>query len=558
MEKFLRALVVCALLTTILTTGATAQSMDEVYSQEGVDNETIQTDAFIEYEGVEVAIQNVINEKSARWTAKRTALSDLPIEEKEMLCGLKIDDSFNIPAMDSTEMVMVGDTAPSDPTAFDWRNYDDEDWTTPIRDQGSCGSCWAFGALAAMEAHINIQKGDPTFDQDLSEQDLLSCSPGSCGGWYEDAVLDWLMDEGTIDESCFPYQADETISCDTACPDNASKIWRITNWGWISASRSDIKGHVLDSPIVTGMAVYEDFYYYGGGIYEHVWGGLQGYHLVSIVGYNETAGYWICKNSWGTSWGESGWFKIKYGQCGIEDWNAYIEPPIIEPTGSVPQAPIISSLTHPDENQSYCTRNATFNWTTPQDASEIVCYGYTLDQSTDTTPVDTCDASENTTSYTNLTDGTWYFHVKAKNTAGNWGPAGHYKITISACGPNVVVTAHNVSFSPVFPGKTTQINISLTLNNTGDTPAEIYAVFKTNVSNIFGLNGNDENLIPGNNFKLGPAGNEIALTNTSFPTVISTLAAGEQETYDVVLLVPEDQEAGDYKAVVELSWEAVD
>jgi uncharacterized membrane protein len=72
------------------------------------------------------------------------------------------------------------------------------------------------------------------------------------------------------------------------------------------------------------------------------------------------------------------------------------------------------------------------------------------------------------------------------------------------------------------------------------------------------LNGNDENLIPGNNFKLGPAGNEIALTNTSFPTVISTLAAGEQETYDVVLLVPEDQEAGDYKGVMELSWEAVD
>jgi hypothetical protein len=116
---------------------------------------------------------------------------------------------------------------------------------------------------------------------------LLSCSPGDCDGWYEDAVLNWLRDEGTVDEACFPYQADDTIPCSDHCPDWASRIWQITDWGWVSSSINDIKGHLLDAPLVTGMAVYDDFSDYDGGIYEHVSGDLLGYHLVSMVGYDE-------------------------------------------------------------------------------------------------------------------------------------------------------------------------------------------------------------------------------------------------------------------------------
>ena len=231
----------------------------------------------------------------------------------------------------ATKTVYRVDTtgAPPYPDAFDWRD-NGGDWTTPIRDQGACGSCWAFGSLCSMESYINIQKDDPTADIDLSEQYLLSCSAGDCDGWYEDAVLDYLRDTGTVDEACFPYQADDTIPCSNACADAKCRTWQITDWDWIPPSTSEIQGHLLDAPIVTQMVVYEDFHYYTGGIYEHVWGNLSGYHLVNMVGYNDTENYWICKNSWNTTWGENGWFRIRYGECEIETGNAYIVLPITE------------------------------------------------------------------------------------------------------------------------------------------------------------------------------------------------------------------------------------
>jgi uncharacterized repeat protein (TIGR01451 family) len=244
--------------------------------------------------------------------------------------GLACDDAGDLwMVSQATKTVYHVDTTQAYPDAFDWRD-NGGDWTTPIRDQGACGSCWAFGSLCSMESYINIQKDDPTADIDLSEQYLLSCSAGDCDGWYEDAVLDYLRDTGTVDEACFPYQADDTIPCSNACADADCRTWQITDWDWVPPSTSEIQGHLLDAPIVTQMTVYEDFHYYTEGIYEHVWGNLSGYHLVNMVGYNDTENYWICKNSWNTTWGENGWFRIRYGECEIETGNAYIVPPITE------------------------------------------------------------------------------------------------------------------------------------------------------------------------------------------------------------------------------------
>ena len=246
--------------------------------------------------------------------------------------GLACDAAGNLwMVSQATKNAYLVDTtgAPAYPDAFDWRN-NSGDWTTPIRDQGSCGSCWAFGSLCSMESHINIQKDDPTADIDLSEQYLLSCTDGDCTGWYYPLIMNWLRDTGTVDEACFPYQADDTIPCSDACADADCRTWQITDWDWVPPSTWEVQGHLLDAPIVTGMEVYEDFFDYTGGIYEHVWGNFTDYHLVNMVGYNDTEHYWICKNSWNTSWGENGWFRIRYGECGIETMNAYIEPPIIE------------------------------------------------------------------------------------------------------------------------------------------------------------------------------------------------------------------------------------
>jgi len=101
--------------------------------------------------------------------------------------------------------------------------------------------------------------------------------------------------------------------------------------------------------------------------------------------------------------------------------------------GTEPSAPVISSSTHPNENTWYCTQNPTFAWTSPSDPSGIYGYSYTLDHSSSTTPNTVRDTTGNSKSYTNLAYGIWYFHVRARDNAGNWGPADHYKIMIEDC-----------------------------------------------------------------------------------------------------------------------------
>ena len=71
-------------------------------------------------------------------------------------------------------------------------------------------------------------------------------------------------------------------------------------------------------PLVTYMTVYDDFYYYAGGVYQHSTGNLDGGHCVCVIGYDDNQGAWICRNSWGTGWGAAGFFLIAYGQVGID------------------------------------------------------------------------------------------------------------------------------------------------------------------------------------------------------------------------------------------------
>jgi len=122
-----------------------------------------------------------------------------------------------------------------------------------------------------------------------------------------------------------------------------------------------------------------------------------------------------------------------------------------------PPPPTIFSSTHPDEDRWYSNDNPYFTWTTPTDLSGIAGYSYVLDQSSSTIPDEGIEPPGTSKSYSNLDDGTWYFHVRAKDGAGNWGPADHYKVNIdttppgtpslseSHCGPNW--TSHN---SPYF------------------------------------------------------------------------------------------------------------
>lgn len=236
-------------------------------------------------------------------------------------------------------------TTNNPPSSWDWRNAEYKgitgDWTTPIKNQGDCGSCWAFGAIAAFESVYNLQNGNPDLDIDLSEQFLVSCGQesnpfgihGCCGGMMS-ATLEFLSSQGTIPESCFYYQgidsmgrdaydcnkifpSHDPVKCSDKCSDWDNSVIKIKNYNMILGNKAIKNAISTYGPIITGMEVYEDFKFYDGGIYKrNSWNYLGG-HLVSIVGYDDSQSCWICKNSWGTYWGEDGYFRIKYNECGI-------------------------------------------------------------------------------------------------------------------------------------------------------------------------------------------------------------------------------------------------
>ena len=158
--------------------------------------------------------------------------------------------------------------------------------------------------------------------------------------------LDWLLYHGTVSESCFPY-----VAWDAPCNPNCNPHYKISGWRSITPNTEQaIKVALTRGPIIGTFAVYEDYRYYSGGVYEYTSGGLLGYHAVTIVGWgaDSRGTFWICKNSWGKSWGDSGYFKIRSGNCGINDelYELSVEPPIpvagftaIPITGILPLTP---------------------------------------------------------------------------------------------------------------------------------------------------------------------------------------------------------------------------
>jgi C1A family cysteine protease len=224
------------------------------------------------------------------------------------------------------------------PSSWNWRNKDGKDWTTPIKDQGSCGSCYAFGTYAAMEACIKIESNQPDLFIDLSEQYMVSCGEEwvsgilGCDGAYTSGTMEFLEKYGAIPESCFKYVSGGggyEPPCSNKCSNWEKLREDIDSWGSVSSSQDSIKNALIQyGPLPTSMQVYANFNSYSGGVYQPS-GAYEGMHKVAIVGYNDNGGYWICKNSWGDDWGEDGWFKIKYGVCDIEEDTVYID---VQPT----------------------------------------------------------------------------------------------------------------------------------------------------------------------------------------------------------------------------------
>jgi len=250
-------------------------------------------------------LQQEINKKGAKWIAGETSLSNLSDEEKMIMVGLNFQP-LDAPQITDLEVEEL-------PKTFDWRNYNGKNYVTPIRNQGKCGSCWAFAMTAGLESYILINKNVPGTDLDLSEQILLSCSGiGSCNGGF--LSPSFLKKTGLPEESFYPYTATDG-KCSDAKPGWQNNTYKIVSYGSISQDLNKIKAALVKyGPLPTAMMVYEDFMHYKEGIYSYVSGKRLGGHAVFLVGYNDEEKYFIVKNSWGEKWGEKGYFKIAYSE----------------------------------------------------------------------------------------------------------------------------------------------------------------------------------------------------------------------------------------------------
>ena len=240
--------------------------------------------------------------------------------------------------------------------SFDWRNVDGQDYVSPVKNQGSCGSCWAFGTVAPLEAKLLISGGGLA---DLSEQYLVSCnnSGWSCGGgwWAHDyhysKKVSAELEAGSVLESIFPYTASNN-----SCNPPHAHYQKIESWKYVGSaagvpSVEAIKYAIATyGPVAAAVCVGSAFSSYHSGIFstdeKSVCKTGQVNHAVVLVGWDEATDTWIMKNSWGTGWGESGYMRIKRNVSNIGYAANYVvytsSPPPLPPTPT----PAPSQTTH--------------------------------------------------------------------------------------------------------------------------------------------------------------------------------------------------------------------
>jgi hypothetical protein len=260
------------------------------------------------------ALQEQGRQEGWTFTVGQNPGTDRPLNQ---LCGLVVPDNWWVDAS-FDPCTPTRDL----PTAFDWRQLGG---CSSVKDQGSCGSCWAFGSTVPLECNILIK--DHT-EVDLSEQWLVSCNKegwGCQGGWFahnyfKGSRTDPCGGYGAVLEQDFPYAAfNLPCSCPYAHPYTIAS-WKFIGSGSGIPSVNSMKQAIMDyGPISVAIAVNDGFGGYTGGVFNDN-SPAQINHCVGLVGWNDSLGahgVWILKNSWSEGWGDNGYMYIEYGICQV-------------------------------------------------------------------------------------------------------------------------------------------------------------------------------------------------------------------------------------------------
>jgi len=218
------------------------------------------------------------------------------------------------------------------PIRFDWR---DSGMVTSIKNQGACGSCYAFTSIACFEAKVLVD-GGASFD--FSENNAKECNfyNTSCSGGNFRQMAGLFSQTGVVTEACDPYVASD-VSCNSACTPVKTLL------GWHMISGSDIPDPlVIKTHLMVTGPVYTTMYAGNGDAWDTEYGSYNGSycmyyagaeptnHAVLIVGWDDDfihaggTGGWIVKNSWGSGWGDGGYFYIAYASASIGQWSSFV------------------------------------------------------------------------------------------------------------------------------------------------------------------------------------------------------------------------------------------
>jgi len=245
------------------------------------------------------------NAGNSTWTAGINQFSDLTSEQfkAQYLSSLLVPAEADATVGEAT--IILPD--PSQPNDIDWRS---KGAVTPVKNQGQCGSCWSFSATGAIEGWAAVSgKGLHS----LAEQQLVDCAGSvgnqGCNGGWPNKAIGWNAQHGSCAESSYPYTAR-----DGSCK-QCSSVLKPSGVS-TGSGEATLAGQLSHMPVSVCVDAEGGFQHYSSGVFNGPCG-TQINHAILAVGY--TGSYWIVKNSWGTSWGSSGYIYMARGKnlCGI-------------------------------------------------------------------------------------------------------------------------------------------------------------------------------------------------------------------------------------------------